>query len=169
MRQNQRSIKISPKHGINATTCSCFYCGRPTNDLALMGRIKRDGNNDAKAPKGIVINYDPCDACIQEWSAGIACIGVTPTQPDDGRPPIKQTKEVTETGQKKTVSLYPTGSYIVLTADAMERIFEQKMEPGSCVLMEQRLVEQFVNADKTLQNNGGQVEIEIPVQVGEEC
>ena len=52
---------------------------------------------------------------------------------------------------------------------AMERIFEQKMEPGSCVLMEQRLVEQFVNADKTLQNNGGQVEIEIPVQVGEEC
>lgn len=42
------SIKISPKHGVNPTIPVCFFCGKPKNEIALMGRM--GGKEDIEAP-----------------------------------------------------------------------------------------------------------------------
>lgn len=31
------SIKVSPKYGVNPTIPVCFFCGKPKNEIALMG------------------------------------------------------------------------------------------------------------------------------------
>lgn len=42
------SIKLSPKHGVNPTIPVCFFCGKPKNEIALMGRM--GGKEDIEAP-----------------------------------------------------------------------------------------------------------------------
>ena len=52
-----KSIKLSPKHGVNPSLTCCPICGKETG-LALLGKLK----GDVEAPKHI---YDtkPCDEC----------------------------------------------------------------------------------------------------------
>ena len=51
-----KSIKLSPKHGVNPSVIHCMCCGKEYG-VALLGKLK----DDAKAPRDI---YDGlCDNC----------------------------------------------------------------------------------------------------------
>lgn len=42
-------VKISPKYGVNPTIPCCFFCGKPKNEIALLGKIGGRGE-DLEAP-----------------------------------------------------------------------------------------------------------------------
>lgn len=104
-----KSIAISPNHGLNPSIPSCFFCGKPKNELVLFGKLK----GDVEAPKHFIMDYEPCDACRNAFKAGVLFLGVTKDQPADRRPPIAD-------------SLYPTGSFFVLKRDAVSKIFSEE-------------------------------------------
>ena len=41
-KKKMSSIKLSPKHGVNPTMGKCMRCGAPTNEIAMLGRLKGD-------------------------------------------------------------------------------------------------------------------------------
>ena len=71
-------LKLSPKHGLNPTIPVCFWCGKERGDIALLGRIGdvRKGE-DIEAERHTVIDYEPCDKCLDKMDAGFAVIEAT--------------------------------------------------------------------------------------------
>lgn len=106
-----KPIRLSPKHGVNPCISVCFFCGKDKQEIALLGKIDKE---DHEAPRRAILDYEPCDECKQAMSRGIAMIGVTTTPNNPGQPPIQKNSEAT---------LYPTGSMVVVTPDAIRRIF----------------------------------------------
>lgn len=104
------SIKLSPKHGVNPTICTCMWCGKSKNEIALLGRLK----GDAKASMYSTIDYEPCEECASVWQQGVALIEVVPYS-KDGRPAF--------TKGPHGELLYPTGRISVVTAEAAQRWF----------------------------------------------
>ena len=45
-----RSIKLSPKYGLNAALTKCFWCGE-TSGIAICGKISGKDDHDMEAPK----------------------------------------------------------------------------------------------------------------------
>ena len=99
-----KGIRVSPKHGVNPTLVTCFWCGEERGDIALLGRISMDGNDDAEAPRHVVIDYEPCDTCKERMSKGITVI-----ECDD------ETEE-------------PTGSWVVVSEAFVEKLPEEARE-----------------------------------------
>lgn len=131
-----KSIRISPKHGLNPTIPVCFFCGKPKNELVLMGKLK----GDAEAPKNVCLDYEPCDTCKALFEGNILLMGVT-TTPSGEQPPIQD-------------NLYPTGSYVVLTREAAARVFQEEaakeiLEKGKAFLEETALQDLIHAFDKT--------------------
>ena len=58
-----KNIKLHPKHGLNPTMPLCFYCGKETSEIALLGNAYKD-----EAPKNIVISIEPCDECKEKYA-----------------------------------------------------------------------------------------------------
>ena len=88
-------MKLSQKHGLNPTMPVCFWCGKPTGEIALLGALK----DDVEAPRNAVLNYEPCDACKSERAKGITLI------------------EVTEGGPSATCR--PTGNWCVIKEEGL--------------------------------------------------
>ena len=42
MKKKNKSITLSPRHGLNAAMVKCFVCGNDTNEIALMGKIDKE-------------------------------------------------------------------------------------------------------------------------------
>lgn len=110
------TIKLSPKHGLNPTICTCFFCGKEKNEIALVGKLNK---NDDEAPHNMVIDYNPCDECKENMKKGVALIAVTKDEPKDKRPPIQITPDF---------NLYPTGDWCVVTMDAAKRLLSDEPE-----------------------------------------
>ena len=100
-----KSINLHPKYGLNPTVCTCFWCGEDTGELALLGAAYPGG-----APGRMVMNYEPCPACKEQFAKGITLIETT-TRPREGQPAIDGTN-------------YPTGRIVVITEEAARRIFD---------------------------------------------
>ena len=73
-----KEITLSPKHGVNPSLDTCFWCGEPKG-IALFGRIheKKGDRSDVEAPKNVVMNLEPCDKCKEKFSKGFLLIEVT--------------------------------------------------------------------------------------------
>lgn len=99
------SIRLHPKHGLNPTVCTCFFCGKGTNEIALLGAAFK-----GEAPRHMVMNYDPCDACKAGMAKGITLIECD-EHPFDSRPAIQE-------------GAYPTGAWCVITEDTARRLFQ---------------------------------------------
>lgn len=130
-------VKLSPKHGVNPTMPICFFCGKPTGEIALLGKIDRA---DSEAPHNMILNYEPCDECKKKFAMGVALIGTT-NKCTDKRPPIQTSEDGTE--------LYPTGAWMVVTKEAAKRYFgeivtEEEIENTDRVLVEQEFLD-FLN------------------------
>lgn len=101
-----KSIRVSPKYGVNPTIPVCFFCGRDKNEIALLGRLP----GDAEAPHRCVLDYEPCDECRAAMRQGYALLGVSDQPAQPGMPPIDGTH-------------YPTGRLVVLTEDGLRKVF----------------------------------------------
>lgn len=109
------SIKVSPKYGVNPTIPVCFFCGKPKNEIALMGKMGGRGE-DLEAPRNMVLDYEPCDECKEMMSKGVALIVVSDKQPEDKRPPM------TAQGDQK---VYPLGGMLVIKSEAFSQMTGQ--------------------------------------------
>lgn len=105
-------IRLSPKYGVNPTIPLCFWCGKPKNEIALMGRIgnARRGE-DIEAPRNLVLDYIPCDDCEKNMALGVTVIEVT-------EEPNATTNHEIQKG------IYPTSRWCVLKTEAAQGIFE---------------------------------------------
>lgn len=105
-----KGIQLSPKHGFNPCIPLCFWCGRQKNEIALMGKMK----GDIEAPKNLVLDYEPCDHCKENWSKGVVLMELQSRPIGNNFPPIRE-----ENGTK----LYPTSNILVLEVSAARALF----------------------------------------------
>ena len=128
-----KSIKLSPKYGLNPCIPVCFYCGKEKNEIACLGKIgKKD--EDIEAPHSAVLDYEPCDECMKVMKNNLLVIGVKKKE-NDREVPIK-------------ANLIPTGSYCVITPDAAKRIFnldDKTIEYGR-ILVDDVIVKNLISA-----------------------
>lgn len=109
----EKSIRLSPKHGLNPSITHCECCGREIG-IALLGKLK----DDVEAPMNIAMGL--CDDCQKVINAkGLMIIEVR-----DG-----------ETGPNP----YRTGRITGITKDAKERMFKDITSP--ICYMEQKMFE----------------------------
>ena len=104
-----KSIKLSPKHGVNPCMPVCFFCGDTKNEIALLGRI--GGKEDLKAPMKAILDYEPCEECKQKLAGGVLLIEVTDYPNMEGQPMIAK-------------NAYPTGRYSVVRPEALRGDFK---------------------------------------------
>lgn len=98
------SIRLSEKHGVNPTIPVCYYCGKPRNEVALLGRLK----GDVEAPMHLCIDKVPCDECAGFMEQGVILISVA-------NGPV--------TGHDNP---HRTGSFAVMRDEAIRRIFNDE-------------------------------------------
>lgn len=124
------SIQLSPEHGLNPTIPVCFFCGESKNEIALMGRIhsKKGARDDVKAPMYMVLNYEPCDECIEKFKQGVLLIEVTTVPQSKNQPPISNKQE----------ELFPTGAWCIVSEEA-EFCKENNLTAGSSVFISKEL------------------------------
>lgn len=125
-----KKIKISPKYGVNPTIPICFWCGKEKNEIALLGRIRKGTDSDMEAPKNAVLDYEPCDACKEQFDQGVQVIECSMSAPD-GRMPVSKDEQENP--------VYPTGRFVILKAEAAEWIFcmdPDTMQPGKKLCMD---------------------------------
>lgn len=101
-------------------------------EIALLGQLK----NDEEAPMRAVLDYDPCEKCLANWSTGVAMLRVSEDPPENGMPPL---------AVRDGKNLYPTGQYFVVRQDAAKRIFEVDVEKGMGVMMEAGAYDSFIS------------------------
>jgi hypothetical protein len=65
------SIRLHPKHGLNPTIPICFFCGRPRNEVVLLGAAYKD-----EALMEMCIDKTPCDECKALMKEGVMLISV---------------------------------------------------------------------------------------------
>lgn len=146
------SIELSPKYGVNPTIPVCFWCGKEKNEIALMGRVRkkdtrntaygtrstRTVDNDVEMPMHVVLNYEPCDCCKEQFKQGVQLIECT-NFPVDERPALSKD----DSGN----SVYPTGRTIVLKPEAAQRMFnidKSMLEAGKKLCMPEEVFNQLM-------------------------
>lgn len=103
-----KSIRLSPKYGLNPSLMKCYYCMEDYG-IAIPGLLK----DDKQAPHEAVWETNPCGNCKEHMKRGVILISIR----DGERPPPK--------GQ--TPNPYRTGSWCVVTDEAIERMFPEGM------------------------------------------
>ena len=102
-------ILLSPKYGLNPTIPVCFYCGKHKNEIALLGKIGGK-KEDLKAPREILLDYEPCEECKKLVGDGVFVVRVSDAPVRRGQPEIGK-------------GLWPTGRWCGLKREAAVRIF----------------------------------------------
>ena len=131
-------ITLHPKFGVNPTIGQCFYCGKDTGEIGLLGR-----NGGKEAPRHTVLSYDPCEECQKNMALGIALIGVREQPVQQGQPPIATSP----------VNLYPTGSWAVVRYQAIDHLFNDpdmndKVKSMGKAFVDQDALDHIIAANK---------------------
>lgn len=129
-------IKLSPKYGVNPTIPVCFWCGREKNEIALMGHIG-DGrkHEDFKMPMHAVIDYEPCEHCMEMMASGFTVMEATSCP-----------NSVTNVEFQRGV--YPTGRFAVLKPEAAQRIFDGLDASVNKAFLDRNVFEQMFPAEQ---------------------
>lgn len=131
------NIKVSEKYGLNPSMERCFFCGE-TKGIAFMGKLE----GDVEAPKFVILNYEPCDKCKEQFNKGVTCIEVANEPIMPGQPEIRE-------------GLYPTSRLAVIKVEAAIDLFAdaddgcKDLKEGNSILINPGLFEQlFVPKDQ---------------------
>jgi hypothetical protein len=106
------NLKLHPEHGVNPALDCCFWCGKEIG-VALMG-----WNGGNEAPRRTVTSYAPCGECKENFAKGVVCIEAETTPVYPGQPSILP--------GKADRAAYPTGRHVVISREAVERVFTPK-------------------------------------------
>ena len=98
MDRSNRSITLSPKHGVNPSILHCECCGKEYG-IGLVGKLK----GDAEAPKDVMYGF--CDDCQKVIDQG----GVMIVEVADGE------------GEKNPKNPYRTGRIVGCSKQYKER------------------------------------------------
>lgn len=55
-------IRLHKEFGLNPTLSTCFYCGKETGEIALLG-----ANYDSEAPMCLCTSVEPCPECKEKF------------------------------------------------------------------------------------------------------
>jgi len=101
-------MKLHKDHGVNPTMRQCFWCKESTGEILLLGNAFK-----GEAPMYMVTDYNPCDQCMKNFDQGILLIEVSKTPLTEKQPDLS--------------GAYPTGSYWVVTEDAIKRMLQESI------------------------------------------
>lgn len=65
------SIELHKKYGLNPTLCTCFYCGKETGEIALLGV-----NYKGEAPMHMCTSVEPCKECREKYKDYVLLVEV---------------------------------------------------------------------------------------------
>jgi len=108
-----KSIRPSPKHGVNPSLDQCFYCLKDKG-VILFGRIQGDN----EAPKRVCLDRAPCNECAELMRKGIILISVDEARSTDQSNP------------------YRTGGWVVVKEDFVKRAIQGEL---GAVVLKQRI------------------------------
>lgn len=134
---NDKGIPLSPKHGVNPSLALCFWCGKEMG-VALVGRIRKPGDNDAEAPRAACFGLEPCDKCKAHMAKGVHVIEVS----EDGSRFGGNRRFALPVQGGKT--LWPTGRWVVVNPSAMK----QGQKAGDRVLCDKGVMDRLLGAAK---------------------
>jgi hypothetical protein len=120
---------------LNTTIPVCFWCHEPKDEIVIANKLV---DCDDKMPMHTVIDWEPCDKCIKEWSKGTVLIEITENQPEDKRPEIGD-------------GVYPTGNMWVVDNTVAKNIFEDKY--NSIILIDKEVAEKIGLYELTKEKN----------------
>ena len=127
--KKNKAIILSPKYGLNPTIPLCFWCKKPKDEIAVLGKIGKR-REDIEAPKNMVIDYEPCPICKGYMDSGFTVIEV------DKKPNSQHQAELSE-------NVYPTGRWTVVKEASAKKIFGKDSKSGSRVFMDCEVYEQI--------------------------
>lgn len=112
---------LHPKHGLNPTLTTCYYCNEPA-DLLLVGsqtkRFKELGlaSSDGEMKMNIgVIDARPCAKCQDYMQQGVILISMR-----DG----EESEMETAKHEKRLANPYRTGGWIVVREEYIRRVID---------------------------------------------
>ena len=120
-----KGIRLSKKHGANPTLAICAWCNEPTGEVILVGQLP----GDVAAPREMIVSYEPCDKCREQWDQGVACVEVDAKPTAINQPPIYD-------------DLYPTGRCIVVNSERLKEVFDRDFHDGDRTLVDTDVFEQ---------------------------
>ncbi len=127
------SIRLHPEYGVNPSLDMCFWCGEAMG-VALLGY-----NKGKEAPRHVVSGFTPCQKCQDQMAQGITLIEARPTDPTSTIPEIQE-------------GVQPTGRWVVMTEEAVQRIFSPEMAETLLrtrkAFMENAMFQQFLPDDQ---------------------
>lgn len=116
-------MKFHPKHGVNPTMKVCFWCDKPTGEIALLGDKYK-----GEAPRYMVVDYSTCKECEDRWKQGVVMLEVKTTPVDIDQQPIQE-------------NLYPTGNHLVIPPEALQNEYKA----GDVTLVTSELFQELIN------------------------
>ena len=108
-------IILHQKYGLNATIPICFFCGKPKNEIVMLGAACKE-----EAPMNMCIDKEPCDECKKLTEQGILLIEVKDGADRDNP--------------------YKTGHIVVIKDEAFTRIFDDKIPPRRIAFVEETIM-----------------------------
>ena len=140
MARRGRSIKVSPKHGVNPSLETCFWCGKEMG-VALLGRLK----GDAEAPRHVCLGLEPCNDCKARFAQGVQIVEVS----EDGS--RFDGNKAFQIKDAEGHIVYPTGRFVVMKAEAI-----RGGKPGAKMLADKatmnQIMERFGQKDEPCQD-----------------
>ena len=137
MANRKNSIELSPKYGVNPTIPLCFWCGKPKDEIALVGRLRNgERGGDYEAPKNMVIDYEPCPNCQMGMAKGITLIEATDHPLSEHQAAMQE-------------NAYPTGRWIVIKPEAAKRVFPNlDFEQHKVVFIDHEIYQRLTESSK---------------------
>lgn len=125
------SIRLHPKHGLNPTITTCFWCGEDKNEIALLGAAY-----SREAPRHMLLNYDPCDGCKENMEKGIVLIEADTSPFGKNQQPM----------QRDSVhgDIYPSGRWCVISEEATMRMLPEGPHRDSVIKHRKAFIEPTV-------------------------
>lgn len=115
------AIPISPKYGLNSFIPCCFWCGREKSMIVIPGKLP----GDKPAPRGSIVDLEPCDTCHDQMKSVM----------DNGGVLIFEVDTKDKVGDKAVLGpvqkdFYVTGRMVGITGDKFKEWFPMTEDTG---------------------------------------
>ncbi len=74
-------IRLHKQFGLNPTLSTCFYCGKETGEIALLGAAY-----DGEAPMHLCTSLEPCAACKEKFKDAVILVEARRDERDKPQP-----------------------------------------------------------------------------------